>query len=129
MQRLMTWMAVVALTFAMVLNIVLFMQNTQLRRQIGDAPPQPPPPQAAAAQPQEIADLKQQLDRAEKDRIKAVRDATSTRDQFTQLQAAAKERDTLKQQVQSLGQENQQLHSQVDNLQTMNTINGQVVKL
>jgi uncharacterized protein YlxW (UPF0749 family) len=104
MQRLITWMAVLALTFAMVMNIVLFMQNTQLRQQTSNAPPQPQPTQAPAVQPQELADLRQQLDRAEKDRIKADREAKSMHEQFNQLQAAAKERDTLKQQVQSLGQ-------------------------
>src|ERR1043166_7823664 len=129
MQRLLTWMAVFALTFAMVLNIVLFMQNTQLRQQLATViPQQPEPTQAPQQQPGQVADLKQQLERAEKDRIKATRDAASARDQLNQLQSAAQERDTLKGQVQSLSQENQQLHNQVGNLQTMNTISGQVVK-
>jgi hypothetical protein len=130
MQRLLTWMAVFALTFAMVLNIVLFMQNTQLRKQLANVIPQQlQPTQAPQQQPGQVADLKQQLERAEKDRIKATRDAASARDQLNQLQSAAQERDTLKGQVQSLSQENQQLHNQVGNLQTMNTISGQVVKL
>jgi hypothetical protein len=129
MQRLMTWMGVFALTFAMILNIVLLMQNTQLHRQLAATPQQQQPTQALPAPPADSADLKQQLERAEKDRIKAAREATTLRDQLNSLQSAGQERDQLKQQVQTLTQQNQQLQSQVGNLQTMNTINGQVVKL
>jgi flagellar motor protein MotB len=131
MQRLMTWTAVFVLIIAMLLNVVLFLQNRQLRQQLATTPrPQATQPtQAPADQSGTLNDLRQQLDRSEQDRIKAAREATSLRDQFNQLQSAAQERDQLRQQVQSLSQQNQQLQSQVDNLQTMNTINGQVVKL
>jgi hypothetical protein len=128
MQRLFTWIAVFTLTFAMVLNIVLFMQNSQLRQQLAAVPRQLPPTQAPAAPTGDAAELKQKLDRAEQDRIKATRETTALRSQLSNLQGAAQERDQLKQQVQSLTAENQQLHNQVGNLQTMNTINGQVVK-
>jgi len=130
MQRLMTWTAVFVLIFAMVLNVVLFRQNRQIRQQLAAAPQQATQPtQAPPSQSGDIADLKQQLDRSEKDRIKAAREAASLRTQLDQLKPAAQERDQLRQQVQSLSQQNQQLQSQVDNLQTMNTINGQVVQL
>jgi hypothetical protein len=129
MQRLLTWLAVFALIFAMVLNVALFWQNSRLHQQIAEAPRQPQPTQAPPAQSTDISDLKQQLERSEKDRLKATRDATTLRDQLSNLQSAAQERDRLKQQVQSLTQENQQLHNEVGNLQTMNTINGQVVQL
>jgi hypothetical protein len=128
MQRLFTWIAVFALTFAMVLNVVLFMQNSQLRRQRASVPRQPQPTQAPSASAGDIAELKQKLDRAEQDRIKATRETTSLRSQLANLQGAAQERDQLKQQTQSLTAENQQLRNEVNNLQTMNTINGQVVK-
>jgi hypothetical protein len=128
MQRLFTWIAVVTLLFAMVLNVVLFMQNSQLRRQLASAPRQPEPTQVPATPSGDIADLKQKLDRAEQDRIKASREATGLRNQLANLQGAAQERDQLKQQVQSLTTENQQLRNEVGNLQTMNTINGQVVQ-
>src|SRR5262245_37609195 len=129
MQRLLTWIAVFTLAFAMILNIVLFAQNSQLRQQLASAPRQPQPTQAPpAAISGEASELKQKLDRAEQDRIKAAREATSLRDKVTNLQGAAQERDQLKQQVQSLTAENQQLRNEVGNLQTMNTINGQVVQ-
>jgi hypothetical protein len=128
MQRLFTWIAVFTLLFAMILNVVLFMQNSQLRRQIAATPRQPQPTQAPATPSEDIAGLKQKLDRAEQDRIKASREAAGLRNQLTGLQGAAQERDQLKQQVQSLSTENQQLRNEVSNLQTMNTINGQVVQ-
>jgi hypothetical protein len=128
MQRLFTWIAVFTLLFAMTLNVVLFMQNSQLRRQIASIPRQPQPTQAPAVPSEDIAALEQKLDRSEQDRIKATREATSLRNQLTTLQGAAQERDQFKQQVQSLTAENQQLRNEVGNLQAMNTINGQVVQ-
>lgn len=128
MQRLFTWIAVFTLLFAMALNVVLFMQNSQLRRQLASAPRQPQPTQAPATPSGDVAELKQKLDRSEQDRIKAAREATSLRDKLANLQNAAQERDQLKQQVQSLTTENQQLRNEVGNLQAMNTINGQVVQ-
>jgi hypothetical protein len=128
MQRLFTWIAVFTLSFAMILNVVLFMQNSQLRRQIATAPRQPQPTQAPATPSEDVAGLKQKLDRAEQDRIKASREATTLRNQLTGIQGAAQERDQLKQTVQSLTTENQQLRNAISNLQTMNTINGQVVQ-
>src|SRR5690242_19002191 len=122
MQRTLTWTAVLTLTFAMLLNIALFMQNSRLR-QAAAAPRQPQPTQAPAAPAAGAADLKQQIERSEKDRLKATRDAAALRDQLAALQPAAQERDQLKQQMQSLIQENQLLHNEVGNLQTMNTIN------
>jgi hypothetical protein len=110
----------------MMVNIALFVQNDQLRKQSGTPPPPPQPTQAA---PNQLDQLQQQLARSEQDRIKATRDAASAHSQLTQLQAAAQERDTFKAQVQSLQQENEQLKAQVGNLQTMNTINGQVTPL
>ena len=130
MQRLLVSVTAFALIFAMLVNVALFVQNTQLRSQAAIAASKPP---AQTSQSQEqsaqVAELQQQLQRAEKDRIKANRDAIAARGQLDQLQAAAKERDDLKRQLQVLQQENGQLRSQVGNLQTMNTINGQVVPL
>ncbi|MEO7910308.1 MAG: hypothetical protein ABIV47_11725 [Roseiflexaceae bacterium] len=131
MHRLAVSLSAFALIFAMTVNIALFVQNNQLRKQAITAPAQLQPTQTSASQaaPEQLDQLQQQLARSEQDRIKATRDATSVRGQLTQLQAAAQERDTFKTQVQSLQQENQQLKSQVGNLQTMNTINGQVAPL
>jgi chromosome segregation ATPase len=104
------------------------MQNSQLRRQLASVPRQPQPTQAPATPSGDIAELKQKLDRSEQDRIKASREVASLRNQLAGIQGAAQERDQLKQQVQSLSTENQQLHNEINNLQTMNTINGQVVQ-
>jgi hypothetical protein len=131
MQRLIVSITAFALIFAMLANVALFMQNTQLRAQVGAAAvaPSAPAPVQSAADTAQLAELQQQLDRAEQERIKAARDATAARKQLDQLQSAAQERDTLKGQLQSLQQENTQLRVQVGNLQTMNTINGQVTPL
>ena len=131
MQRLIVGAVAFALIFAMVANIALFVQNTQLRQQARAATTSPQPAQLSPSQDQstQLADLQQKLDRAEKDRIKASRDAAAARGQLDQLQSAAQERDTLKGQVQSLQQENTQLRTEIGNLQTMNTINGQVSPL
>src|SRR5262249_16331645 len=131
MQRIAVSLSAFALLFVMMVNIALFVQNNRLRQQIAARPSQLQPTQAAQSQvnPDQLAELQQQLARSEQDRIKATRDATSVRGQLAQLQSAAQERDTLKTQVQSLQQENQQLKMQVNNLQTMNTINGQVAPL
>src|SRR3712207_500412 len=129
MQRLLTWMAVFALTFAMILNVVLFVQNGQLRQKLAAVARQSQPTQAPAPRPGDLADLRQQLERSEKDRLKATREATSLRDQLRGLESAARERDELKQQVQLLTQEKQQLQNEVGNLHAMNAINAEVVKL
>jgi hypothetical protein len=131
MQRIAVSLSAFALLFVMMVNIALFVQNNQLRKQAGADLARPLPTQAAQsqAQPDQIAELEQQLARSEQDRIKATRDATSARGQLAQLQSAAQERDTFKTQVQSLQQENQQLKAQVGNLQTMNAINTQVAPL
>jgi len=128
MQRLAITLSTLALVFVMLVNVALFYQNIQLRRA---SVPASQPTQAApsADQSGKIAELEQQLKRAEQDRVKATRDATNARSQFDQLQAAAQERDTLKTKLQALEQENSQLRTQVGNLQTMNTINGQVAPL
>jgi hypothetical protein len=128
MHRLAVSLSAFALIFVMMVNIALFVQNNRLRTQTSAASPQPTQAASQAA-PEQIAQLQQELTRSEQDRIKATRDATSARNQLTQLQTAAQERDTFKSQAQSLQQENQELKAQVDNLQTMNTINGQVVPL
>ncbi len=131
MHRLAVSLSAFALIFVMMVNIALFVQNNQLRKQAITPPTQPQPTQAAASQapPEQLDQLQQQLARSEQDRINATRDATSAHSQLTQLQSVAQERDTFKTQVQSLQQENQQLKAQVGNLQTMNTINGQVAPL
>ncbi len=131
MHRLAVSLSAFTLIFVMMVNIALFVQNNQLRKQTIISSPQPQPTQATASQaaPEQLDQLQQQLARSEQDRIKATRDAASTRSQLAQLQSAAQERDTFKSQVQSLQQENQQLKMQVSNLQTMNTINGQVAPL
>src|SRR5436853_155190 len=128
MQRTITWVAALLLILVTALDIWLGLQNIELRQQIARAPAQTGGAQTGQEQAS-IAQLKQQLDRSEKDRIKATRDATSLRDQLNQLQAAAQERDVLKSQLQALQQENEQLRSQVSNLQTMSMIDGQVEKL
>jgi len=129
MQRLAITVSTLALIFVMLVNVALFYQNIQLRNRASVPVPQPTQAAQSADQAGKIAELEQQLKRAEQDRVKATRDATSTRGQFDQLQAAAQERDTLKSKVQTLEQENSQLRAQVGNLQTMNTINGQVAPL
>jgi hypothetical protein len=131
MHRLAVSLSAFALIFVMMVNIALFVQNNQLRKQTIALPAQLQPTQTPASQvpPEQLDQLQQQLARSEQDRIKATRDATSARGQLAQLQSAAQERDTFKTQVQSLQQENQQLKTQVGNLQTMNTINGQVAPL
>ena len=127
MHRLAVSLSAFTLIFVMMVNIVLFVQNNQLRAQV--SAPQPTQAAATQAAPEQLDQLQQQLARSEQDRIKATRDATSARSQLAQLQSAAQERDTFKAQTQSLQQENQQLKSQVGNLQTMNAINGQVAPL
>ncbi len=129
MQRLLTLSAIFALTFAMVLNIALFVQNTRLRDRIATTAAQPAPTQAGPDQAAQLDELRQKLERSEKDRIKATRDATNLRNQVTQLQSAAQERDTLKGKLDTLQQENQQLRDENTNLQSMNTINGQVMQV
>src|SRR5262245_18063080 len=102
----------------MLLNIALYFQNRQLKQQLSVAPRTPAlqPTQAASVQstPADsgaVGELREQLARSEEDRIKASRDATSLREQVTKLQSAAQERDQLKQQVDALSQQNQQLQS------------------
>lgn len=129
MQRIMTWVAVLVLLFAMLLNIGLFFQNRQLKQQLAAASRAQVQQPTQAADPDTIARLRAELERSEQDRIKAVREATSLRDQTRNLQTAAQERDKYKQQVEALQQQNQALQLQVDNLQGMNAINGQMVVL
>jgi hypothetical protein len=129
MQRLAITLSTLALVFVMLVNVALFYQNLQLRNRASAPAPQPTQAAQSADQAGKIAELEQQLKRAEQDRVKATRDATNARGQFDQLQAAAQERDSLKTKVQTLEQENSQLRAQVGNLQTMNTINGQVAPL
>jgi hypothetical protein len=128
MQRTIALIAAFALIIAMGLNIALGLQNLQLHQQLAARAPVPSA-QPNAAQADSAAQLAQQLERSEADRIKATRDATNLRGQLAQLQSAAQERDTLKQQLQSLQQENEQLRNQVGNLQTMNEISSQVVQV
>lgn len=128
MQRLLTLSAIFALTFAMLLNIALFVQNKGLRDQAANTA-QPAPTQAGPDQSAQLDELRRKLERSEKDRIKATRDATNLRNQVTQLQSAAQERDTLKGQLDTLRQENQQLRDENTNLQSMNTVNGQVMQV
>lgn len=129
MQRLAITLSTLALIFVMVVNIALFYQNIQLRNQPIQSAPQPTQAALAPDQTARLAELEQQLKRSEQDRVKATRDATAAKSQLDQLQAAAQERDALKAKVAALEQESQQLHAQVGNLQTMNTINGQVAPL
>lgn len=126
MQRLALTISSFVIIVVMIINVGLFYQNTQLRARV--AAPQPTQV-AVPGQAERIAALEQELKRSEQDRIKATRDAAAARSQFDQLSAAAHERDTLKPQLQALQQENDQLRAQVGNLQTMNTINGQVTPL
>jgi hypothetical protein len=129
MQRLAVTLSTVALIFVMLVNVALFYQNFQLRNRANVPTPRPTQAGLSADQASKIAELEQQLKRADQDRVKATRDAANVRGQFDQLQAAAQERDTLKTKVQTLEQENSQLRAQVGNLQTMNTINGQVAPM
>jgi hypothetical protein len=129
MHRLAVSLSAFALILAMLVNGALFYQNTQLRKQVSAAAARPHASQPDPDQAARIAALEQQLARSEQDRIKATRDATAARGQLGPLQDAARERDALKGRVQALEHENQQLRSEVGNLQTMNTINGQVAPL
>lgn len=128
MQRLAVSLSALALIVVMVVNVALFAQNIQLRGQVA-AQPQPGQADLNPTQAAQIADLQRQLDRSEQDRVKATRDAAALRGQIGPLQQSARESDALKGQVQSLQQENQRLRGEVGNLQTMNTIGGQVVPL
>lgn len=125
MQRLMTWIVGCVLLGTMVLNVVLGVYVVQLRRQVAALPT------VAPVQPDtaRLDQLQQQLERSEKDRIKATRDATALREQLSRLGAAAQERDVLKNQLQQLQQEADQLRQQITNLQAMNVINDQMVVL
>lgn len=126
MQRLAITLSAFALIFAMLVNITLFYQNTQLRRRIAA------PPAAAALSPDQtarLAEIQRQLEQADQARAKALGEATALRGQIDQLKAAAQERDTLRGQLQSAQQEAEQLRAQIGNLQTMNTVNGQVTPL
>ena len=127
MQRLAVTLSALVIILVMIANLALFRQNAQLRSQL--AAPQPTVAADNPAQAARIADLEKELKRSESDRIKAARDASAARDQLAQLQSAAQERDTLKGQLQSAQQENSQLRTELGNLQTMNTINGQVSPL
>jgi hypothetical protein len=129
MQRLAVSLSAFALIFVVIINGALFFQNSQLRKQIVSAQHQ-----AALAAPSpdltaKIDELEKQLDRSDQDRVKATRDATAARSQLATLAAAAGERDALIGEVDALRQENAQLRQEVGNLQTMNTINSQVVPL
>lgn len=128
MQRLAISLSTFALILVMLVNVALFFQNQSLRSRVSAAPA-PTQAVSSADQTNQIADLKRQLERAEQDRVKATRDATAAKGQLSQLQTAAQDRDALKTKVDALTQENAQLRSQVGNLQTMNTINGQVAPL
>lgn len=127
MQRLAITLSALLIILVMIVNLALFRQNTQLRSQL--AAPRPTVAADNPAQAARIAELEKELKRSENDRIKATRDATAARDQLAQLQSAAQERDTLRGQLQSAQQENSQLRTELGNLQTMNTINGQVSPL
>jgi hypothetical protein len=128
MQRLAVTLSTFALIFVMLVNGVLFYQNLQLRNRTAAAPA-PTQSVPTAAQSAKITELEQQLQRAEQDRVKATRDAAAAKNQLGQLQAAAQDRDALKTKLDALEQENAQLRTEVGNLQTMNTINGQVAPL
>jgi hypothetical protein len=127
MQRLAISLSTFALIFVVVINIALFGQNMRLRARV--ATPQVAQAGPSSDQAARLAELQKRLDRAEQDRVAATRAAAAARSQLGTLQSATQERDTLKTELQALRAENQQLHSQVDNLQTMNTINGQVTPL
>ncbi len=129
MQRLAVTLSTFALIFVMLVNGVLFYQNLQLRNRTSAVAPAPTQSAPTASQSAKIAELEQQLQRAEQDRVKATRDATTAKNQLSQLQGAAQDRDALKTKVDALEQENAQLRTEVGNLQTMNTINGQVAPL
>ncbi len=88
MQRLITWVAVFVLIFAMLLNIALFFQNRQLQQRLAAAPRAlaPQPTQAPPPQSDKLDELRQQLARSEEDRIEAAREATGLREQVNRLQ-------------------------------------------
>ena len=127
MQRLALTLSTFGIIVVMLINLALFYQNGQLRRQL--AAPQPTQAAASPAQAAEIADLTTRLDRAERDRAKAIGDANSLRGQVDQLTSAAQERDALKAELQTLRQQNDELRTEAANLQTMNAIGGQVTPL
>ena len=104
MQRLALTLSTFGIIVVMLINLALFYQNGQLRRQL--AAPQPTQAAASPAQAAEIADLTTRLDRAERDRAKAIGDANSLRGQVDQLTSAAQERDALKAELQTLRQQN-----------------------
>ncbi|HEU4321896.1 MAG TPA: hypothetical protein VFS21_01995 [Roseiflexaceae bacterium] len=128
MQNTVTKVLAVALVLNMGLNIALGLAVRQMRQDLAARPAQEQAVQQAVP-PDQLAELQTKLERAEQDRIKATRDATSLRTQLNDLRGVAQDRDTIRGQVQQLQQENEQLRNQVTNLQSMNEINGQVTAL
>ncbi len=128
MQNTVTKVLAVALVLNMGLNIALGLAVRQMRLDLAARPAQQPAAQQTAP-PDQLAELQAKLERAEQDRIKATRDATSLRTQLSDLRGVAQDRDAIRGQIQQLQQENEQLRSQVTNLQSMNEINGQVTAL
>lgn len=127
MHRLALSLSTFAIIAVMLVNMALFYQNSQLRSQL--AAPRPTQAPTSPDQAAVLAELTTRLERAERDRAKAIGDANSLRSQADTLKAAAQERDTLRAELQSLRQQNDQLRAEAANLQTMNTIGGQVTPL
>jgi hypothetical protein len=129
MQRILTTVVALVLVLTTSLNIFLVVQNQQLRRQLATQMSAAAVTSPSAEQEEKIQQLTADLEKYKKDFIKATRDANTLREQATSNGSAAQERDTLKAQVTTLQQENQGLRNEVQNLQTMNGINGQVTEL
>lgn len=125
MQKLLTTIVALLLVVAIGSNVLLFVQNQDLRRRLLTQPQVQP----IVAADGKLEALNTELDRYKRDYNKAASEVLTLREQKTTLDSAAQERDTLKSELDTLRQQNMQLQSQVQNLQTMNDINGQVSAL
>lgn len=128
MQRVMLWGAVVVFMFSSVLNVGLFVQNQQLRRAIQTRPATvvTAPPQASS---EDQSQLRQELSKSETERLRLKQEAEELKRQLQSSENAVKQSTELKNQVTQLTEQNEELRRQITNLNTMNTINGQVQEL
>lgn len=124
MQRIVIAAVSLVIILAVAVNLLLFAQNQDLRRRLATQPSPVTP-----ASDGKVEELSAELERYQQITNKAVNEARGLREQNDKLNTAKTERDTLKTEVESLRQENSQLKNEVQNLQTMNTINGQVTTL
>lgn len=121
-QRTITSVLAGTLVLVTILNIALLTQIFRLRHQVAATVAQ----QSAVAPSGDVAELQQRLATAEQDRVKAIREAQALKAQADQNKDLTQSQSSMQQQLTDLQNENKQLREQVQNLQTMNTINSRV---